>query len=589
MSQPSTDLGSPGAEAAPPVLPDMPAMGTSCGANCTQVEFGAGSGQPFDLTANPNERVQLDTDGALVTEPESPAQREAFIWIADTGANPPTVAKVNTRTRQTVARYVVGAPDPSRTSVSLTGDAYVGSRGGRGVTKISGLGADCPDTNGDGLITTSTGPADVLPFGQDDCMSWFVSFTNPVRGVAAQDIAGTTMVESAPDAPPKVTTTPDQHFVWIGEAVPGNNATAMAHKLDGDTGQILLSTPMPRGAYGFALDGNGMLWLTGGAYWSGSLAFIDTRQCVDTASCDVVPCAVTCSATACPSTCDGAVKGDITLMPNSAYGVTVDCKQRVWLGGYGGPMKRYDHAAPADQRLLVGPADTDGVHGIAADAAGFVWGGARGRGVVRVDAETMTQTATLALAGNAKGMAVDADGQVWAVTQGTTAHMIQPGPTVNDNTVLVDAVDGLRSPYTYSDMTGQQLELAADRDPGIYRQLVEGCGGSKTTTWMDVDWDAETPAQSWIVFQIRTADTLDELEMADWVPLAGATPAFDPGSASIEAELARQGLSAGKYVEIRIELNNSPGSASKCGNSEAISPRVKSLSLSFTCPPDTPG
>jgi hypothetical protein len=572
-----------------PTAPTKPVLSSTCGRDCVQVDVGPAGMLPFDLKDNPNEGVGLDPDGALIVAQGAPADRQSFIWIADTGSTPPTVSKVDTRTKLEVARYAVGAPDPSRTSVSMNGDAYVGSRNGAGVTKISGAGKDCPDTNGDGMVTTSTGPADVLPFGQDDCMLWFVKFTLPVRGVAAQDIPGQTMIEPQLEAPPVVTTTPDQHFVWIGEATPGNNGTAMAHKLDGDTGAILLSTPMPRGAYGFALDGNGMLWLTGGAYWSGSLAFIDTKQCVDAASCNVAPCVATCSPTACPATCDGAVKGDITLAPSSAYGITVDCKQRVWLGGYGGSIARYDHSAMANQRLTIAPAGTNGVHGIAADADGWVWGAARGRGVVRLDADTMTQTAVIPTARDAKGMAIDADGQVWVITQGSTAHVITPGMTVADNTVAVDAVQGLVSPYTYSDMTGQQLVLASGGAPGTYQQVFEGCEGAKATTWKEFIWDAETPDKTWLVFEVRTADTLDDLEKAKWLPLAGTPSAVVSNSASIELELMRTGEVPGKYLELRVALNKAAGSAGKCGEVDPATPRVKALSVTHSCPPDDPG
>ena len=63
---------------------------------------------------------------------------------------------------------------------------------------------------------------------------------------------------------------------------------------------------------------------------------------------------------------------------------------RIWLGGitnFGiGPVKRYDPFAPVNQRLAVAGTETNSVHGIAADANGWIWG-AKPPNVVRLDAE----------------------------------------------------------------------------------------------------------------------------------------------------------------------------------------------------------
>lgn len=228
----------------------------------------------------------------------------AFIWIANTGEG--TISKVDTRTMREVARYrtgplVGGANDPSRTSVNSLGDVYVGNRQGLSVTKISALGADCPDTNGDGRITTSTGPTDVLPWGQDDCVLWNTSLPDGgiIRAVAAQDTIG-------PDG--EIITS-----VWVG------GWDGVVWKLDGETGEILVRTASPTRNYGFALDGSGNLWISGRS--DRVLGRIDTRRCVSTASCDVTPCGAE------GNTC---IKQAIPIpSPHNPYGITVDSEQRV--------------------------------------------------------------------------------------------------------------------------------------------------------------------------------------------------------------------------------------------------------------------
>jgi len=572
-----TDAGTP------ELPPESQPVAGPCGDECFEQGAGTG-GDAFDPTMNPSESVGLDPDGALIIKRDPPTTAE-YIWISDTGEN--TVSKIDIATMLEVARYRVGAVDPSRTSVSATGDAYVGSRNGKGVTKISPLGSACPDTNGDGVVTTSSGPGDLLAFGQDDCMMWFTAVDEVVRGVAAQDIPSETMITPQPDGAPLVTTTPEQHYVWVG-----GGTTSKIFKLDGETGQILLTTTAPRGVYGLALDGRGILWNTGGYYWGGSLGFIDTKQCVDDASCNVAACSVaSCSTTVCPATCDGAVKGSISLSPgtaSAAYGITVDCSQRVWLGGFDNPIKRYDPSAAADLRLAVAPATTNGVHGIAVDANGWVWGARTGSTMVRMDADTMTQVLGVAGTDSSKGVAVDGAGKVWGITQGTTAHVITPGPTLNDNTVATDAVTGLVSPYTYSDMTGVQLKLATNQGPGRYRQLLElACpDGHASNGWADLTWDVETPDKTWVVFQIRTANRVKDIEKADFIPLAGAPSMVN--SVSIADALAREGVEPGKYLEIAVELYGATGSVNRCASDPDITPRVKSFVASFTCEPPPP-
>jgi hypothetical protein len=587
----------PPAQMPPPVQPP-PGTGMPEPEPPTETTIGRG-GMAFDLDANAHDRVSVDADGALTIDREGGAEQTAsYIWIADTGATPGTISKIDTRDQVEVARYAVGAVDPSRTSLSMNGDAYVASRAGKGVTKISTLGADCPDTNGDGTITTSSGPGDVLPWGEDDCVLWFQTFDQEIRGIAAQDIPARTEIMQRVDEPPLITTTPEQHYVWVGASTVSNSfdpmtgqplpaAPAMAYKLDGDTGEILLRTEMPRGAYGFALDGRGLLWLTGGAYWNGGLAFIDTNRCVDDASCDVEPCRVTCSTSACPDSCDDAIKADITLDPGDSYGITVDCEQRVWLGGM---IKRYDPLAPANERLALANPDPQSAMvlsaaGIAADANGWVWGA--GQSIVRLDADTLTQATQVTIPDYAHGVAVDVDGKVWAITMAQSAHVIEPGAALTDNAVTGNAVTGLESPYTYSDMTGVQQLLAASNEPGTYQQVFEGCEKPATTTWQDFGWQVETPGATRVVFHVRAAETLPELEQASFHAFAGSPSNVD--QASLGSALLMTDAPTGKYVEIKVELYGEAGTSNRCGGSEALTPRVLAFDLAHACPADGPG
>jgi hypothetical protein len=582
-----------------PTAPTGPETGT-CGASCFETPTGADTNTPFDLDDNPSDNVGLDDDGALVLRaPEGAGSN--YIWIANTGEG--TVSKINVENYEEEARYRVAtgemAPDgneygsdPSRTSVNLEGDAFVGSRTGHGLTRISVQGEDCPDTNGDGDITTSTGPDDVLDYGDDDCVLWFTELEGTVRGVAAQDIPGTTEVDVQPDEEPVITTTDAEHYVWVG------NTEEQLWKIDAETGEILIATKAPTMVYGLAMTGNGILYTTGG-YYETSLGWVDTSKCVDEKSCDDDPCVATCIPGDCdaPDECANETMVDVDIDTDTdtaladegkVYGITVDCKQRVWLGAANEnqPVRRFDPTLDDADRMAYAAAESGGVHGIGADRNGFVWGAQPNSGMVRVDGDTL-EAEKIMLDAPAKGIGIDRLGKIWGISQGAMTQVIEPGGDLDENPV-VGMVDGLVNPYTYSDMTGEQLRLATN-EPGHYRTVFEGCGGDAggadgPTMWGDLEWDVETPDGTYVVFMARTADTVKDLEDADWFTLTalpGPTAALPLDDLASGADVDLQ-----HYIEVEVRLiTNDVGSAGdRCGDgTDAVTPRVKSFVLTYRC------
>ena len=132
---------------------------------CQLDRIGSGQEQPWEPNEDNSEGLRMDEEmGGLVLD--STSINTNLIWVANTGEG--SVSKVDVRTFEELGRYSTGH-DPSRTSVNSAGDVYVGNRAGYSLTKISALGTECPDTNGDGVVTTSSGH-DVLAWGQDDCV-----------------------------------------------------------------------------------------------------------------------------------------------------------------------------------------------------------------------------------------------------------------------------------------------------------------------------------------------------------------------------------------------------------------------------------
>ncbi len=530
-----------------------------CDPSCVSAGVGVGTGSRFapdGATGDTADGVGLDADGALVLD--SRAVNTHIIWVANTEQG--TVSKIDTDTFAELARYITGPDgagnDPSRTTVNSLGDVYVANRAGRSVSKISVLGAGCPDANGDGVVNTSTGPSDVKEWGTDECVLWSTRLDGAdlLRSAAAQDDTG-----------------PDGEvipYVWIG------SWNRLLWKLDGTTGAQILQTESPTNNYGFALDGTGNLWISGRGSPQ-ALGRIDTRRCLDAASC----AAATCEGQG-PGF-DDCVKQRIPA-PGETYGITVDFMQRVWIAGYGGGdrIMRYDPSAAAGARFQ---SVTPGfeMSGIAADGVGWIWAAGHGHGVVRVNADTLEYQIVAGTPGPyAKGMAIDQTGKIWAINQngGNDATVITPGPGIGDATIALGISPGPSMRYTYSDMTGQQLRLATNPF-GYYRHIFEGCTDSTTTTeWRDLAWTASVPPGTTLRFRVRTAATRAALDAAEWVIVANVLP--DASPADVLSALGVAGIAAGRFLEleVRLESERSSGTA-------VITPRVSSMDVAHVCLP----
>jgi hypothetical protein len=526
-----------------------------CDPSCTSDSLGRDGEGAWEPGEDNSEAVTVDAElGGLVLD--SASINTFTIWVANSAEG--TVSKVDVRTYAEIGRFSVGT-DPSRTSVNTLGDVYVGLRSGYGVAKISTLGDRCPDTNGDGVITTSTDHT-VLPFGQDDCVLWVKALPGGglIRGVAAQDVYG-------PDGEVRP-------YVWVG----GYNGYLW--KLDGETGEILVNaTPAPTVVYGLALDGHGNLWASGNG--SSAIGRVDTNRCIDDASCAAAPCAG-------EGVGDECVKQSISYPIGNPYGITVDNRQRVWGAGsavHGGPC-RYDPALPAGSRWACAGINS-GLGGVAADSAGFVWAAGGGWAwpgsrleVFRIDAEDPTQWTAVAGAsgwGN-HGMAVDAEGKVWAINYtNNNATVITPGPTLHEATVETGVAPFFSSPYTYSDMTGSQLRFAT-RPRGWYRALFVGCDDTDTE-WGDLDVDMYVPEGTSVLIRARSADDPAALNDAAWVVLA--TVPDDALPISIVEAFTRDAVTPGAYLEVELQL-----ASEVPDGSERLTPVVYSLSLAHRCP-----
>lgn len=354
----------------------------------------------------------------------------SYVWISNSTEH--TVSKINTRTMTEEGRYYTRADqsgNPSRTSVSIDARAVVVANRMGGVTKIWARHDDCTDANNNGMIDTSSGPGDVLPFAQDECIAWHSAIPD---ATVQRPVAWTSGVLN------QTTCEYENQKVWTstGKDSPmGNNycgpSGTWVHRLNGETGVEEDTVYIPEsdvpcaawggwgfGFYGAAVDPDNNLWLS--TFGAGKLVRVDYETL------------------------------EYTVFNGSSYGVTVDTMGRPWVGD---SPQRFNPLTGTYDAPPMGSLPGAGGSGIAEDHDGRMWAATSG-GIGWVDRDTLVVGDTVALPaqGIYRGISVDVDGYIWAIPLGgTQAFKVDP------ETYAFESIGGLNGPYTYSDMTGGQL------------------------------------------------------------------------------------------------------------------------------------
>jgi hypothetical protein len=387
----------------------------------------------------------------------------SFLWAANAAEG--TVSKIDTRLHKEIARYRTGPddwPNPSRTSVNLDGDVAVVNRAGEGapggVTKIISDPKRCVDTNKNGKIDTSQGPADILAWGTDECVAWNRQL--PTESRPAAWTSGTRVDDDGESelVDPKL---------WVSAPDPSGDGAVTVYLLNGATGNTEKQVTIPGvatpqyGLYGGAVDKDGDLW--------------------------AIPVAVGVHANQAYlvhvpfESLDKYEK--IPIPQNQGYGTTVDHNGNIWVGcdsavGSGGLLQRYDPEAKdwqtADLSMFAN-SSTWWIRGMTEDGKGHLWAAVvntsvdkSGGGILKVDIDTLEGVEFIGsekLSGVSQptGVSIDVLGQVWMVDQfaGGTGGAFALVPDSGE----VFFVGGLAEPYTYSDMTGFALRNVTTDPP----------------------------------------------------------------------------------------------------------------------------
>ncbi|MFN5355631.1 MAG: T9SS type A sorting domain-containing protein [Bacteroidota bacterium] len=460
--------------------------------------------------------VNTSVSGSLRLD--QPGQPLPYVNIACSGKG--TVVRIDAITGQIIGEYLTApagmARNPSRTTVDKDGNCWVTNRdetspiGGIPKGSVARIGViiggtrcnasgipdpngqyikdpaynTCIDRDGDGLIKTSFGLGNVLPWGN------FFGVDSDGGVQTAEDEAITVYTRVFATGARTIAVDPF-NFVWVGGSSNTNH-----EKLDRTTGNPIPGSRFNYGVggYGGLIDGNGRLWSA-----SNGLLRFETNP----------------DSTNAYTVINGVGNYGLGIDPNTG---------EIWhtfvSGGIVGKI------SPSGS--LIGTYSHGSFHaqGVAVDADSNVWvahsliGPATTVGHLRTDG---TFVGNIPLTGSGPtGVAVDAFGKVWvSCYNSSVACRIDPnaGP-IGGGGYPVGAVDltvnlgANATPYNYSDMTGFVV-INSTVPSGTWTVIHDGLASGRK--WGQIDWTDSIPANTGIIVEARASNTELTLASKPWV------------------------------------------------------------------------
>ncbi len=313
------------------------------------------------------------------------------------------------------------------------------------------------DTTPDGVLNTSTGPGDVLSWGDDDAVLMRIAVDGGPRALAIDAL----------------------NNVWIG-----GYGLNMGY-YNGATGDLIKNIPVGKPCYGALIDGDGTLWVSNQA--TGFLARIDHPSGAHTLS-------------------------FISAIDGWVYGIGIDQAGYIYTSSYvNNRLRKYDPVANSWVWSVLIPGGGQG-RGVAVDLDGNVWvvHSATGKATKHNPANGAV-IATVTIGSVPTGVAVDAAGKIWVTNFGSNNIM-----RIDTVTNSVDFTQGGHlGPYNYSDMTGI-IARTITTQTGTWIVLHDS--GIPGALWGTVCWNEESegdePPGTSITVEVRSSE--DGLLWSTW-------------------------------------------------------------------------
>ncbi len=527
----------------------------NCDLSCRSSQVGGMGGNPFSMSGSRG--VSNDPmAGGLIVQAQN--RTGDFLWIPNTGestiskwdanANPPVeLARYNVGLAagkcQNSCCYTNGCNMTSRVAVDGFGDLVVANRafGMQGtVSKIAADRRDCVDRNMNGMIDTSTGPMNVLPFDQDECVLWTapVGAVNAVLRMIAVDRGDATV---------------PQGNIWVGSC---NAAPYQVFKLNTRTGAVLNTLSSTHCVYGGIVTADGTLHAFGGA-GGNFITGINTR-----------------------TNAIGAARPINTVGGGGGYGITADPQGRLWTSQHGSGIGAFDPVMNTSSFANLGGSYGTGV---TVDAMGEIWvmrtdGGdlahfpsAAFTAGGQVPAAMIAHIAVPAAFVSASQSAIGADraGRLW-MTRVNAGPVVRYDPNEAVVANRFTQYNGPNQVYTYTDFTGSVRRSVI----GTGTHIEEFDGTCANPNWDTLTFDGVTPAGTTLAFSFQTADTFAGLALAPAVQVAIAPANMSP--ASVRNALAAAMIAPRRHARVTVVFNPTA--------MPVASPVLRSMRLQWNCP-----
>lgn len=497
-----------------------------CDASCSGGVWGSAA-NPFDVaTALPAGALELTTHGALTLTRRM--ESTGVVWVpASDGA---VVSRIDESTLTETARYATGAAEPSRVAIDAQGDAWIATRAFEGqstLIEIAGTEARCVDLDASGTIETSHGPAEVLPFGADECVLRSLEVGAPREVARALAIDGDTGLDDASGGD-----------VWVGL----HDGQAI-EEIDGLTGALLQRVSTPGFApYAAAFDPWGTLYFLSR---DGQLARVD--RSTSPASVEVIEVPIAC-----------------WLL----YSLAIDREGALLLSGFSCDRSTlYDPSTG----LYAGIPTAESPRGAIVDADGRFWLAHTGAEVSAISRAPLRVSTRVDLIGERRPVETIGIGvgrYVWAISrEAGLAETDDPGLATAidpESGAIVASIPVGRGPHTQGDLTGiQRFDVARE---GSLTYRFTGCSASTMTRWVALHLAGELGSDGDIALEARHGADVAALEAAAFVAMAtlegrtGSYPVTYP---------------EGGIVEVRVTLTT----GARFGG-----PRLERVGLEWTCP-----
>ncbi|MFX1366077.1 MAG: PKD domain-containing protein [Promethearchaeota archaeon] len=430
-----------------------------------------------------------------------------FIWVPN---NEGTVSKINTETGKEIGRYWV-SPDPthiyypgisgspSRTTVDLQGNCWVGCRDAGTVVKIGLYEAgQYIDRNNDGIIQTSrdlnddgviTG-GELLPWGQDECVLFeVVLYEHPMvtKGPYAPGTFPGPYDTSHWRTSPRGLAIDSENNLWAGTCPTNYQSTmnCVYHYIDGVTGEILNEVEIiGHYAYGAVIDENGILWSANRPTAAGTphLLRFNPENFAYT-----------------------------KLFNNKmTYGMGLDHIGNLFFSGW--TQYNLNKVDVNSNSLIWTVTDSSRLYqtrGVTCTSDNDVWVASTYWSTVSRYNNNGGLIATIPVGPNPSGVSVDASGKVWVCSMADdTIHRINPLTNTVDKVVHISGSGGH---YSYSDMTGLMARTITTK---IGTWTVNFDSEESDTPWGTISWNSLEPDETSIVIKVRSSN--DETTWSSW-------------------------------------------------------------------------